>query len=140
MNRCCSEWPLRRKMPKGSRFRICWRKACPPFPPPQLHPVKFAASSRACRSLQTFHCCCLVTKSCPTLCNPMDCSPLGSSVLGILHERILEWFSISFSRDLPDAGIEPCLLHWQAGSLPLNHLGSSIFKGLSAFNITQCRF
>ena len=35
---------------------------------------------------------------CPTLCNPMDCSPPGSSVHGISQARILEWVSISFSR------------------------------------------
>ena len=40
----------------------------------------------------------LVAQSCPTLCDPMDCSPLGSSVHGILQARILEWVAISFSR------------------------------------------
>ena len=35
---------------------------------------------------------------CPTLCNPMDCSPPGSSVHGISQARILEWVAISFSR------------------------------------------
>ena len=40
----------------------------------------------------------LVAKSCPTLCNPMDCRPPGSSVQGILQARILEWVAISFSR------------------------------------------
>ena len=35
--------------------------------------------------------CVLVAQSCPTLCNPMDCSPPYSSVLGILQPRILEW-------------------------------------------------
>ena len=39
--------------------------------------------------------------------NPMDCSPPGSSVHGISQARILEWVAISFSRDLPDPGIEP---------------------------------
>ena len=34
----------------------------------------------------------------PTLCDPMDCSPPGSSVHGILQARILEWVAISFSR------------------------------------------
>ena len=34
---------------------------------------------------------------CPTLCDPMDYSPLGSSVHGVLQARILEWVSISFS-------------------------------------------
>ena len=37
-------------------------------------------------------------QSCPTLCNPVDHSPLGSSVHGILQARILEWVVISFSR------------------------------------------
>ena len=41
---------------------------------------------------------CLVTKSCPTLCDLMDCSPPGSSVYGISQARILEWVAISFSR------------------------------------------
>ena len=35
---------------------------------------------------------------CPTLCNPMDCSPPGSTVHEIVQARILEWFAISFSR------------------------------------------
>ena len=39
-----------------------------------------------------------VTQSCPTLCNPMDYSPPGSSVHEILQTRILEWVSIPFSR------------------------------------------
>ena len=34
----------------------------------------------------------------PTLCNPMDCSPPGSSLHGISQARILEWVAISFSR------------------------------------------
>ena len=41
---------------------------------------------------------CFVTQSCLTLCDPMDCSLLGSSVYGIFQARILEWFAISFSR------------------------------------------
>ena len=40
----------------------------------------------------------LVTQSCPTLCNPMDCSPPGSSVHGILLARILEWVAMPSSR------------------------------------------
>ena len=36
-------------------------------------------------------------QSCPTLCDPIDGSPTGSSVLGILQARILEWVAISFS-------------------------------------------
>ena len=40
----------------------------------------------------------LVTQSCPTLCNSMDCSLPGSSIHGIFWARILEWVIISFSR------------------------------------------
>ena len=40
----------------------------------------------------------LVTQFCPTLYNPVDCSPPGSSVPGILQARILEWVTIPFSR------------------------------------------
>ena len=37
-------------------------------------------------------------QSCPTLWDPMDCSPPGSSVLGILHARLLEWVAMLSSR------------------------------------------
>ena len=46
-----------------------------------------SAAAAAAKSLQL----------CPTLCNPIDGSPLGSSVPGILQARILEWVAISFS-------------------------------------------
>ena len=42
--------------------------------------------------------CVLVTQSCLTLCDPMDSSPPGFSVHGILQARLLEWVTISFSR------------------------------------------
>ena len=51
--------------------------------------------------------CCLVTKSCSTLCDPMDCSPPGSSVHGISQTRMLERVDIPSPGDLPDPGIEP---------------------------------
>ena len=40
----------------------------------------------------------LFAQLCLTLCDPMDCSPPGSSVHGILQARILEWVAITFSR------------------------------------------
>ena len=46
-------------------------------------------------------CVCVYTKSlqsCPTLCDPMDCSPPSSSVHGILQARILEWVAMPSSR------------------------------------------
>ena len=41
----------------------------------------------------------LVTQSCPSLCDPMDCSPTGFSVHGIFQARILEWIAFLFSRE-----------------------------------------
>ena len=60
---------------------------------------------------------------CPTLCGPMDCSLPGSSVLGILQARILEWVAMSSSRrSYPTQGLNPGLLgllRLQASFLPL---------------------
>ena len=44
--------------------------------------------------------CCLVTKLCLTIYDPMDCSLLGPYVHGIFQARILEWVAISFSRNV----------------------------------------
>ena len=44
---------------------------------------------------------------CPTLCDPMDCSPPGCIIHGILPVRIVEWVALPSSGDLPDPGIEP---------------------------------
>ena len=52
-------------------------------------------------------------KSCPTLCNPVDCSPPGSCVHGILQARILEWVAISFSGIFLTQGSNPGLLHYR---------------------------
>ena len=53
-----------------------------------------------------------VAQSCPALCDPVDCSPPGSSIHGILQARILEWVAISFSRGIfPTQGSNPGLLH-----------------------------
>ena len=46
-----------------------------------------------------------VTQSCPTLRDPMDCSPPGSSVHGIFQARVLEWGAIAFSKVSPYLGI-----------------------------------
>ena len=58
-----------------------------------------------------------VTQSRLILCDPMDCSLLGSSVCGILQARVLELVIIPFFRDLPDPGIEPRPSTLQADSL-----------------------
>ena len=52
--------------------------------------VKHAAAAAAAAAAKSI-------QSCPTLCDPIDGSPPGSSVPGILQARILEWVAISFS-------------------------------------------
>ena len=76
-------------------------------------------------------CCCLVIKSLSHVqqfSDPMDYSPPGATVHGILQARLLELVAISFSRDLPNPGIEPMSPEWlqlvRKDSLPLSHLGS----------------
>ena len=60
-----------------------------------------------------------VMKVSVSLWDPLDCSPPGSSVHGILQARILEWVAISLLQgDLPDPGIEPRSPALQADSLP----------------------
>ena len=70
---------------------------------------------------------------CQTLCEPMDCSPPGSSVHGTLQARILEWVAISFSRRSSQPRDQTCIpyvsgigrqvhFHWR-------HLGSFSFMG-----------
>ena len=68
---------------------------------------------------------------CPTLCNPIDGSPPGSSVPGILQERILEWVAISFSNACRHAkSLQSCptLCEPMDSSLP----GSSVHGILKA--------
>ena len=60
----------------------------------------------------------LIAQLCLTLCEPIDCSPPGFSVHGILQARVLQRVAILFSRDLPNPGIEPGSPALQAGSLP----------------------
>ena len=73
---------------------------------------------------------CLVTQSCPILCDPVDCGPPGSSVhrdspgkhTGLGCHALLQGI-------FPTQGLNPCLLvllHWQLGSLPLAPPGSAL--------------
>ena len=65
---------------------------------------------------------CIVAQSCPTLCDPVDCRWLGSSVHGTLQAQILEWVAMPFSRWSSTQGSNLSILflqHLQAGSLPL---------------------
>ena len=63
---------------------LCWTNLCRTLP--MDHNLEFAAAAAA-KSLQL----------CPTLCDPIDGSPPGSPIPGILQARILEWVAISSS-------------------------------------------
>ena len=59
----------------------------------------------------------LATQWCPTVCNPKDCSPPGSSVHGIFQARILEWVAISYSRGSS----------WPRNWIPVSCIAGKIF-------------
>ena len=73
-------------------------------------------------------CVCVHTQSCPTLCSPMDCSPLSSSAHGTFQARILEWGTIYYSRGSSRLGDQThiscvsCIGRWIL--YQLCHLGS----------------
>ena len=69
----------------------------------------------------------LVAQSCPTLCDPVDCSLPGSSVHEIFQARILVWVAIPSPGDLPNPEIEPRSPALQADSLPTELQGKPRF-------------
>ena len=68
--------------------------------------------------LHAYMCVAKSLQSCLTLCNPIDGSPPGSTVPGILQARILEWIPFPSPGDLPNSGIEPGSPALQSESLP----------------------
>ena len=95
------------------------------------HPSSSSGRNRETITLNVFYlnvfkapcCSCLVAHSCLIFCDPMDCSPSGSSVYGISQARILEWVAISFSRGSSQLRdwIHVSCIGW-AESSPLSHL------------------
>ena len=73
-------------------------------------------------------CVCSVTS---VMSDPMDSSPPGSFVHGILQARMLEWAAMPFVLGIfPTQGLNPgfpCLLHWQVDSLALSHVGPDVY-------------
>ena len=80
-----------------------------------------------------YYYCAKLLQSCLTLCDPMDCSPPGSSVHGILQARILEWVAMHFSRgssqpmDRTHISYVSCI-----GRQLLYHPGGTVVKNLPA--------
>ena len=127
---------------KRLRFpRLVLGPAEPPLPGgPVLHPHSLPqAYDRArseCRRIQAS----LLTglQSSPTLCNPVDCRPSGSSVHGVLEARTLQAVGCHalLQGIFPTQGMNLrllCFLHWQAVSLPMSHLGSLV-------SLTKCKY
>ena len=105
----------------NSRLELnCWTsKSMPSFQHKNKTPAIFPWTKI---SLQIFVCMCVCVYLCAQLlshvklCNPINCSPPGSSVHEIFQARILEWVAISSSRGSSQQGSNLCLLHllyWQ---------------------------
>ena len=75
----------------------------------------------------------LVTHSCLTLCDPMDCSPSGSSVHGISQARILEYVAIIF----PNQGLNPHLLQYRWILYQLKPQGKPKNTGVGSLSLLQ---
>ena len=92
-----------------------------------------------------------VAQSCPTLNDPMDCSPPGSSVHGIFQVPLSmeisrqecwrrEWVAFPFSRGFPDPGIKPGSPALQADSLLSEPPGKPMFGVLALYHIYNSNY
>ena len=70
----------------------------------------------------------IVAQSCPTLCDPLDCSQPGSSLHGILQARILEWVIIPLSKDSSQSRYLTRVFALQVDSLPTEPLGKLLYS------------
>ena len=78
-----------------------------------------------------------VAQSCPTLFDPTDCSPPGSSVHGILQTEIWSGKPFPSPGDLPNPGIEPQSPAWQEDSLLSTPPGKSTNTGVGSLSLLQ---
>ena len=93
---------------------------------------------------------CLVAQACPSLCDPVDCNPPGSSVHGILQARTLEWVTMPSSRGesswRSDWTWASCigrtvLYHWATWEAPLDNWGSTLLaRQQTAWGQVNCFF
>ena len=75
-----------------------------------------------------------VAQSCPTLSDPMDCSPPGSSIHGIFQARVLEWGAIAFSEMRTQVLFIYFWLHW----VFISACGLSLVVVSRDFSLVQC--
>ena len=79
----------------------------------------------------------LIVQSCPTLCHPMDCSLLDSSVHGILQAGILEWVAMPSSKGSSQPRTEPMSPMLQVDSLSFEPLGKLENTGVGSPSLLQ---
>ena len=72
-----------------------------------------------------------------TFCDPMDCSPSGSSVHGILQARILEWVTMPSSKGFSQPRDRTQVSHIAADSLPSEPLGKPKNTGVGSLSLLQ---
>ena len=79
--------------------------------------------------------CVCVLKLCPTLCDPMDCSHQAPLYMGYSRQEYWSGLPLPPPGIFLAQGLNPCPLHWQAGSLPPCHLGGAV-RGASLHMLT----
>ena len=89
-----------------SSLQDCERLKCCCFKPPSIYYLQQPQKTKT-------RICCLVTKLCLTLCNPMDCSPPDFSVHWVFQARILEWIVMPSSR-----GFNQCIIINEIFAIP----------------------
>ena len=96
--------------------QICTAAPPPDTPQPVLRGVSAAKGKQGSRTVSwkdpmadAGRVCAESLQACPTLCDPVDCSPPGSSVHGMLQARILDWVAISSSRGSSEPKNRTCI-------------------------------
>ena len=105
----------------------------------------FFQMGNLCIVLYMLACVCAKSlQSCPTLCDPMDCSPPGSSVHVIPQARIVEWVAMPSSRGSSRLGNQTCIsyvsLLLQVGSLPVEPRGKPIEYAYTCIFVIHTHF
>ena len=81
-----------------------------------------------------------VAQLCPTLCNPMDCSPPASSIHGIFQARVLEWGAIAFSRGSSRLRDRTLVSHFAGRGFTSEPPGKPQTSGRVCFKLVNIKF
>ena len=118
-------------MTSHCQHRLLWPGQFMFMPSPHIYPLLFLPLSSESYV-------CLVAQSCPTLCDPMDCSPPGSSVHGNSPGKNTGVGShVLLQRTFPTQGLNPVLLHCRWILYHLNHQGSPWILEWVAYPISR---